>query len=157
MADISLKDAIANVQGLRNLFRGLEKVEETLKQAQIADNLAAERQKLIDDKTNELGNITGKVNEAKAAEAARALEVETAHTARVAAINEEFENLVAGLEFAKKEMARETAEAQAARDAAGDTFAAEIRELTQTRDALQQSVEQLQAEFAALKDRAARV
>lgn len=153
----TLKEAIANVQGLRNLFRGLEKIEDTLRVAQIADNLAAERQKLIDDKTNELTNVSGRAREAQEAEAARALAAEQAHAARVKAIDEEYTRLAEGFEFAKKEMARETAEAQAARDAAGDALAIEIREMTQTRDSLSQSVEQLKAEFAALKDRAAKV
>lgn len=157
MSDVSLKEAIANVQGLRNLFRGLEKVEETLKAAQIAENLAAERQRLIDDRTNELKNVSGRAREAQDAEVARALAAEKAYHERTSAINQEYENLVRGFEFAKKELERELAEAQAARDAAGDAFAAEIRELTQTRDSLQQAVDSLRAEFAALKDRAAKV
>lgn len=154
---MNTKQAVAKLQNIAGVFQAAKDLEEIFAQAASLDNAIEERKAALAEQDKALADLKGKVDEATAAEAARSLAAETAYAERTAKINAEFEALVEGFEFAKKEMARDTASALAARDAVGDAFATEIREMTQTRDRLSQAVEQLKAEFAALKDRAAKV
>lgn len=155
MVEVTLREAIANVQGLRNLFRGLEKVEATLQAAQVAENLAGERQKLIDAKTAELATIAAGVDAAKTAEAERAQAAEKSHALRLAEQQAQFDAIALSFSSIKAKLQADLTEAQADYDTKTTKLLDEIRDLTVIRDGLVVARDDLAGQLAQLKDRAA--
>ena len=155
MVEVTLAEAIANVQGLRNLFRGLEKVEATLQAAQVADNLAGERQTLIGVKTAELASIAAGVDAAKTAEAERAQAAEKSHALRLAEQQAQFDAIALSFASVRAKLDADLAEAQADHESKTTKLLDEIRDLTVIRDGLADARNELAGQLAQLKDRAA--
>lgn len=150
---MELTEASAVLQSLRNTFRAVQRLGEVIDAAQAADTLLAEKTKAVEAKQVELDAISTQVANAKERDANRSLGAERTHEARVAKLNAEFATLTEGFEFAKKEIGREVAEAQTARDKAVDSLAKEVKDLTVQRDELQQAVGDLTSQLDQLKAR----
>ena len=152
---MELSEARAAVQQLLNLHAGLKKMQDVLDVAAAADQALSEKQALVAAKAKELDALAAQVDAAKTAEASRSQEAEKAHLLRLKEQDAQFESVANSFASVQARLETDTKAMQAAHDAAGDKLAVEIRELTQTRDALTQSVSTLQAQLAQLKDRAA--
>jgi chromosome segregation ATPase len=152
---MTLDEAAGAVQSLRNLFRGLERLDEVIVAAQQAVTVSAEKQALIDAKTAELADVSAKLDAAKLAALTETQAATKDAEERRAALNASLDQLLQGFEDAKAKIASDLAARKADHDTTATALSEEIRLLTQNRDSLAQSVADLQAQLAQLKDRAA--
>lgn len=152
---MELKEAIATARGLGNIFAGFRKIEDVLAAAEQADNLAGERQQLINAKTADLATITQQVNDAQVAETSRSAAAEQAHALRLKEQDAQFDAAALAFTSVKSRLDTDLAAAEASHAEQTTKLLDEIRELTVTRDDTAAALSTLQAQLAQLKDRAA--
>jgi hypothetical protein len=154
---MELNEAIAAVQSLRNLFRGLEKLDEVLRAAQEADTVIAEKRKLAAEASAQLEEITAKVAEAQRVADRDVAQARLSSANTISGLSEKLTVASQQAEVVKAKLAESVKVAEEQHKSKVEEFRLEIVELSRRKMALVSTVNNLQGQLAILKERAARV
>ncbi len=150
---MDLNEASGILQSLKNTFRAFERLDEVIDAARAADTALAEKTKAVDAKAVELADVTRRVGDAKAAEAARAQGVEQGYSLRLSEQQAQFDAIALSFGSVKEKLQAEINAVTEQHATETTKLLDEIRELTTKRDELLAQRDEAAAQLDQLKNR----